>query len=98
LGSIGIGWMVLIMTFGRVTVSVRGDDGIIFSGVGPIGRRKRFRWSEVRDMRLTRFGESNGKAQYRITLDAEKLIHFGTMLKEERQQFLLAALRQMRGR
>ena len=51
----------LFFSIGKVSVRVENLRAIAFSGLGPIGFRRRFAWDSVKDIRLTANGESNGR-------------------------------------
>ena len=83
---------------GRTELRIQGGEGILFSGIGPLGFRKRFSTSEVRGVRIDNKawrdsdGASHRKAQIVIETNG-KPITFGSMLTEERRQFLAAAVK-----
>jgi hypothetical protein len=91
IGTVYLCGTAVMAAAGKVVVTVDGDEGVVFTGVGPIGRRRRFNWYNVKSVRQT---ETKRSAR-RITLFAgEKQIHFGGFgLKEERFNFLLGMLR-----
>jgi hypothetical protein len=63
--------------------------------LGSVGWRKRFRWDQVAEIRQTSWGTSNGRQMHDITIQDEKPVRVGLCVKAERQQFMLAAHRQM---
>lgn len=73
---------------GKVVVTVDGDDGVIFTGARPIGRRRHFNWRNVTAILQT----ETMRSARQITFTGEKQIHFGTGLKDERFNFLLGTL------
>lgn len=87
----------LMMVCGRVIVRRRGGEGEIFTGIFGLGWRRRFRWSDVKTIK---FGRASWRQNYQpvrqIFLEADRTLKFGSGLSEERQNFLLAAVRQMR--
>lgn len=96
LGTLLFGSLALMSVCGKVVVSVRGPDGLVFTGIGPVGWRRRFRWNEVTGVRRSSSADSEGHRTQRITLEGPATLHFGTGLSEARRDFLLAALNQMR--
>lgn len=89
----------LMAIAGRVVVRGRNEQGEIFTGVGPIGWRRRFRWGDVT---AVGFGTARWQRNYRpvrqILLETPRQkLKFASGLKEERQNFLLAALRRQLG-
>ena len=47
LGTLLFGSIAVMSLCGKAVVRVRGDEGVVFVGVGAIGWRRRFRWGEV---------------------------------------------------
>lgn len=78
---------------GRVEVTIRGDEGSIFAGVGSIGRTRRFKLADVKrvDLRISR--DSEGSKSTKIVIEAERELKLGDGLPEERKRWLAAALR-----
>jgi hypothetical protein len=93
LGTLLFGSIAVMSVCGKVTVSVDGDDGVIFTGVGPIGWRRRFNWRNVASIRRTEKVGSRGSVSEQITFDGEKRLNFATGIKTERLDFMLAMLR-----
>jgi hypothetical protein len=91
LGTVGLGSVALMAICGKVVVSVDRDNGMIFTGVGQVGWRRRFNWRGVTAIRRTERHGRNGP-QPQITLEGEKRLRFGTGLKAERMDYLLAVL------
>ena len=84
---------------GRTEVQADPTGGTVFTGVGPIGYRRRFMPSHVSDVRIEdkQWRDSDGDRQQKICIIIEtregKLIRFGSMLSNERRRFLAALLR-----
>ncbi|MEW6252974.1 MAG: hypothetical protein AB1716_20240, partial [Planctomycetota bacterium] len=95
-GTVVIGKHALMMVAGRIEVRLRGDEGVLFAGIGPLGRRVRFRASQVTGVRRSWTGGGRG-GNWEIVLDGSKLA-FGGDLSIARQTFLLKALRARLGR
>jgi hypothetical protein len=93
LGTIFLGGFALMTLCGRHVVSVEGDEGIVFTGVGPVGMRKRFAWSEVTGVEEDVHSGGRGGPSRSIRLNGVNPITFGSLLSEPRRQFLLAMLR-----
>jgi len=94
LGSLVLIPITLITIFGKVVVRSSGDQGGVFIGVGPFGWTRKFRWSEIKMVRvsLTKWQQNNRNMPV-IEFDAPKPIRFGSQLSEKRRGFLLAVLR-----
>jgi len=84
---------------GRTTVNIRNTDGVIFSGIGAIGFRRRFNPAAVKAVRIDdkQWRDSDGGRQRKTHIVIEtregKQIKFGSMLTEERRKFVAAATR-----
>jgi len=81
--------------FGRTEARVTGTQGIVFTGVGALGWRRRFDASQVKDTRILQTTSSKGQDTFNLLIETRdgKQIKFGSMLSNERRQFVLGALR-----
>jgi len=100
LGTMLFGSVAVMTVCGNVRVSVRGDQAEAFAGVGNIGWRRRFLWSQI--TRVTD-GKSNtryaGQQSMGIGLEGSgKQMNLATGVTEERRLFLLQVLRRMLNR
>lgn len=84
---------------GRTEVHLRDWQGELFTGVGPIGWRKRFKTETVKDVRIDdkrwrdRDGDQRRNTHIVIEMAEGKPIKFGSGLSTERRQFVAAAVR-----
>lgn len=84
---------------GRTEVRMHNAAGEVFTGIGPLGYRRRFDASAIKDVRIEdrRWRDSDGDRQRKTAIVIEtragRLIRFGTMLTEERRKFMAAAMR-----
>ncbi|MEM1422948.1 MAG: hypothetical protein AAGH64_02985 [Planctomycetota bacterium] len=100
--AIGIFTFVMALTsfFGVLRVRIEGTRGTAFTGVGPIGLRKKFDTSRITDIRieekLSDYRDSEGRSRTRHTrfveINAGKRLRLASMASEERQDWLAAAL------
>jgi ribosomal protein L40E len=93
LGTLFFGGMAVMTVCGKVVVNVNGDQGAVFTGVGPIGWRRRFSWREVTGMRRTMAYSNRRMPSPQITFEGTRPISFGTGVKQERLDFMLTMLR-----
>jgi hypothetical protein len=101
LGTGFLGSQVLMSVWGKVVVRVEGKEGSVFTGVGNVGRTRRFNWKEMKTARLsqgTTHGKRGSRTYEQITLEGQDRIDFGSALTTSRQHFVLAALKQMQAR
>lgn len=97
---IGIGLLLLgnlVTTLGgRCEVRLRGGNGVVFTGVGPFGWRRRFDAGQVKSVRLSKTTWSqNEEHQPCILLEADNTHRFGSLLVPERREWMASALRQV---
>lgn len=98
---IGLGMIggFLSCVAGHTEVQMKGANGVVFTGIGPLGYRRRFDPSAIKDVRIDdgQWTDSDGHSQRKpaivIEADSGKLTKFGTMLTEERRKFIAAAVR-----
>jgi hypothetical protein len=94
LGSLALIPFALMTVFGKVAVRSSGDQGGVFIGVGPFGWTRKFRWSEVKQVRMTQTRwQQNNRNLPILELEGPKPIRFGSQLSEKRRDFILAVLR-----
>jgi hypothetical protein len=85
---------------GHTEVRFRSSEGKVFTGFGPLGWSRRFVPSAVRQVRVAGESEglSDGRGRNKTSIIIEtgegKPLKFGSMLSEERREFVAAALRQ----
>ena len=92
LGTLLFGSIAVMSVCGKMTVSINGDDGVIFTGVGPVGWRRKFNWRRVTAIRRTQQMNRNGVSD-QITFEGEKRLNFASGVRAERLDYLLAVLR-----
>lgn len=95
--AIGLGVLgaALVAMAGRVEVRLRGPDGAVFTGIGPIGWRRRFDAASVKAVKFVESSvETNGKRQKLIGIETEhKTVKFGSVLTDQRRAWLAGALK-----
>ena len=96
--TIGMAYYCLMCIFGRVEVRISGDDGAIFTGVGPLGWTRRFQLSDVIAVREKTSRSSKGGVTKYIQIEAEKTFQFGSMLNDARRHFLMQVLKKATGK
>lgn len=84
---------------GRTEIRIQNENATVFSGIGSIGRRRRFEVSQVKTVRIDDHhwrdsdGDRRRKTNIVIETHAGKLIKFGSMLSAERRKFVASAAR-----
>jgi len=97
--GLGFVWAFLSSLCGRTEVRIGGSQGVVFTGIGALGRRQRFDPTSVKDVRIydLPWRDSDGYRRRNtyvlIETQQGKVIKFGTMLKDERRKFVAAAVR-----
>ena len=96
-GTILFGSLAVMAVCGKVRVRVQGDQGEVFTGVGPLGRRKRFNWYAVKAVNeiVSNTRYPNNPGGQCIALDGAKRVKFGSLLSTERRYFVMGVLKQM---
>jgi hypothetical protein len=98
--AVGLGMLMAFLSClaGRTEVQIQGGQGVVFNGIGPLGFRKRFSTSEVRDVRIEnrRWRDNNGASHKNAQIVIEttrKPINLGSMLTDERRRFVAGCLK-----
>jgi hypothetical protein len=78
---------------GKVVVRVNDDEGVIFTGMGPVGWRRCFNWRTISGIRRTIKYGNRGADSRQITFQGEKPLNFAADVKEQRLDFMLTMLR-----
>lgn len=92
---------LLTTLVGRVEVRLRGPAGEVFTGVGPIGWKRRFNADAVEAIRFTDSGiEQEGKKRRAIAIETDparggKTLKFATLLPDQRRLWLGGVLKTM---
>lgn len=93
-GSLIFGSLTAMFVCGKVEIRLRGEEGRVFTGIGPLGRSRHFHLSE-----FTRITEGyvgvriNKRERVSIILDGSRRMTFGAMLNDARRYFLIESLR-----
>jgi hypothetical protein len=86
---------------GRTEVRIGNTEGVVFTGIGTLGYRRRFDASAVKDVRIDdkQWRDSDGYRRRKACIVIEtregKLVKFGSMLAEERRKFVAGAVRKV---
>jgi len=89
---------------GRTEIRINAMEGVIFTGIGPIGWRRRFRPDQVKDVRIDHQVEhrryrgterSHSSRKIVIELQDGRQIKFGSSVREDRMTFMAAAVRKL---
>lgn len=96
--GVGTASAAAIGLFGRLEVTLRGQEGTVFTGVGPIGWRRRFAADLVKSVRVTDSRTStNGRTNKQIVIEADKTVNLGVMLSDARRRWMAGVLRRVLG-
>jgi len=90
LGTLLFGSIAIMSVCGKTTVTVEGNAGRLFVGVGPIGWARRFDWYSINCVEEDHLGHSH---EFLISLVGKTRMKLGWMLTEPRRSFLLQGLR-----
>lgn len=85
--------VTLVSLFGSLHVHVKGDKGIVRTGVGPLRWSRRFDAAHVRAVNIAKTSWSqNGQHKQLISIECDQTIRFGSMLTDRRREWLHALL------
>jgi hypothetical protein len=92
IGSLLIGALLLSIA-GRIEVAVDNAEANVRTGIGWLCWRRRFNPALVRSVDFgTTSWESNGQPRQLIVIEADRTIKFGSLLPDDKRQWLQAAL------
>lgn len=97
IGLVLIGSLLTTM-FGSVQVRIRQNEGILFTGFGPFGWKRRFDASDVKSIRVgkTTWKENDqSKPAIVIEMNSSKNLRLGSILRGDRRAWMTATLRQL---
>lgn len=102
--AIGLAMVATVLSSlgGRTEVSIGAGEMAIFTGIGPLGKRRRFPISDIQAVRfdVRQWRDRNGsheRACIVIDMRSGKPFRFGSMMSEERRRFVAAATRKALG-
>lgn len=86
--------MCLSSLFGRTEVKIENARGTIFTGVGALGWKRQFDASQVRSVQISQTRNNQGRDTFAIQIEMHdgKQMKLGSLLTNERRQFVLGAL------
>ncbi len=96
--AVGIGTFLAAAMglLGRVEVRLREGRGTVFTGIGPLGLRRGFDATLVREVRVRLSkSETNGKPDRSIVIEADNRVELGGMLTEPRRRWMAGVLRKI---
>ncbi|WP_421876865.1 hypothetical protein [Pacificispira sp.] len=94
--SIFLGWKTLMTLIGTVRVRANGYDGEVFTGIGPIGRTRRFSWRDVKRVTTSNKSRFWGRGtEDVISLEGKEFVSFGGDMTDERRYFVAMALQKL---
>jgi hypothetical protein len=95
--GLGTALAAAVIWFGRAELTIRGNDAVLFRGVGGLGLRSRFDLSTVTGVGIaTASWTRNNQPVHHISIEGPG-INFGTGFSKDQQKFLVAAIRKVAG-
>lgn len=98
LATLFFGSVAAMTVCGKVTVSTDGNEGRVFTGIGPFGWIRRFDWSAVSAVTETPSLARDiirNQGVVMIALSGQSLICFGSLLSEARRYYMLKNLQRL---
>lgn len=89
-GSVLFWSLTLMYICGRIEVTLRGNDGRVFAGVGPIGRTRCFNLDDYSSAHRRR--SSSEEITHYVELQGKKEFRFGAKLSRDRINFIIDVL------
>lgn len=101
LGSVVLVSFTLMAILGKVELTLYRYGGKVFTGIGSIGKTKKFKWDDINT--ITEVSNAVMNSSYRsrnhsrrssekILMEGQRRISFGSGLKESRRYYLLKSL------
>jgi len=95
-GSIFLVSMMFMTVFGKTEVRI-GRNSSVFSGIGPIGKTRRFDWSSIRNIKeMAGMNQSGNGSGAVIVMEGKERVKLGSLLNDKRRYFVLNALKQLK--
>ena len=96
IGSV-IFWRLAFMAiWGKVVVTLDIGGGTIFTGIGNLGKTKKFVWTEITSVKeetSISYSRKGSRATTKIYLEGQKRVGFGSSLNEERRYYVLQSIK-----
>jgi hypothetical protein len=87
---------LLLNAAGKIEVSIADDEASVRTGVGFLVWRRRFDPAKVRGVSLgVTSWQTNGQPSQVIVIEADRTVKFGSLLQEERREWVQAILHQL---
>jgi len=96
--TVGSGLIIatLLSWIGKVEVVIQEMGSYVSTGIGPLVWKRRFHALDVKSIKIGQSSiSSNDQSQKLITLTADRLIQFGTMLPEDRLVWMKVVLQEL---
>lgn len=94
--GIGLLWILLVSLFGDVRVTLRGPEGTVSFGLGPLAWRRRFDAAAVRRISI---GQTTWHYNDRhlpvVRIEADRTVQFGALLTDARRLWMYEVLRNL---
>ena len=86
----------MMMCCGKQELRVESGQAVLFTGIGPVGWRRRFDWMSVTGAKTSakEWGR-NGNPTATVILEGANRIRFGSLLNRERRVYVLAVLKRL---
>lgn len=97
IGSVIFWSLALMSIWGKVEITIDKQGGTIFTGIGSLGRNKKFTWDEIDTVKenivLYSYNRSRNNSGNGIVLEGKRRINFATGLNESRRYYLFKAMK-----
>jgi hypothetical protein len=93
IGTLVLGSVALMAVCGKVLVRVGDTEGVVFTGIGSLGFSQRFDPLQIRSVRIESRLTGRNQPSMTIVLDGPYKLRFGSILSEQRRDFIANVLR-----
>jgi hypothetical protein len=91
MGTILFGSIAIMAVVGKISIRIKDNEGIIFTGIGSTGMQKFFKVDEINSIREEHKSASTGS----IILEGKQRITFGSGLTDERRYYIVQSLKKL---
>ena len=86
--------VVFTSAFGTCRVRIKGSSVEAFTGVGPIGWKRRFDLNEIKSVKLGKTTwTQNDQSQPCIVIETDKIVRFASILTDTRRKWMAGAMK-----
>ena len=94
IGTVIFGSVALMSVAGKIDITLTKQGGAIFTGIGSVGKTKKFKWDEISEISEKGYtGYKNRNYGTKIVLEGSRRISFASRLSDSKKYYLMNALK-----